>query len=182
MREQADMVTQCTKRLVLSCFLSSAIGAALALFAYPVLDRSNDVPAQAQERSGHPKTLRVLDVMHEFQTYSTKLFHAGHARNHELASWYHWKLKSAQNEITQQHTEPYAFNGWDAAKLAVMLDSPLEELKNAIENKQWDRFDERFAVVMQACNACHVATEHSFVVVQPPGDDQLPGNQRFDKD
>jgi hypothetical protein len=125
------------------------------------------------------KPYELLDAMHMFQTYSTKLYYAGVSKNDKLASWYAWKLESVVKEVKERRTVPYAYNGWDAAELALMLDTPISDLNSAIKKKDWTAFGTGFDTLMAACNACHVAAEHPFVVVKAPRDDPPPSNQSF---
>ncbi len=128
----------------------------------------------------HLKEYRLIDVMHELQTHSTKLYFAGIAENGELASWYNWKIQQSLSNIKEGRTEPYAYNGWDAIELATMLDIPIKEIDEVIDSGQWSRFEDAYDFLMDTCNACHAATEHSFVVVRAPRGQAAPLNQKFD--
>lgn len=128
----------------------------------------------------HVKEYQLLDVMHELQTYSTKLYFAGLAQNKELASWYAWKIEHAILNIQQGKIEPYAYNGWDAAELTKMLDKPITELNKSIDEENWGEFALGFDWLLDSCNACHSATEHDFIVVLAPKGERPPQNQKFD--
>ena len=129
----------------------------------------------------YSKPYRLLDAMHELQRYSTKLYFAGVAKNGEFASWYSWKVNQIALNIQERRTEPYAYNEWDAAELARMLESPIAGINETIENEQWKNFEGVFDALMGACNACHTAAEHAFIVVRAPKGEQAPLNQKFEK-
>lgn len=155
----------------------ASLATVAGLFAYQ--QASSTSAAKTTEVKTRP--YHLLDAMHLFQTYATKLYFAGQARNEELASWYSWKLESTVKDVKDRHTEPYAYNGWDAAQLVLMLDTPITELNKVVKQKNWDAFAPRYDDLMNACNACHVAAEHPFVVVQAPRNEQPPQNQKFSK-
>jgi len=154
---------------------------ALTLAVVSLYSRFHGGESELQPTSDqHLKTYRLLDVMHQLQNYSTKLYFAGTARNEELARWYSWKLESAVQDITQHRIEPYAYNGWDAAELAIMLDAPIADLNATLIAQQWGDFEDRFDMLMRTCNACHAAAEHHFIVVRASAGEPAPPNQRFD--
>lgn len=157
--------------------LLAAAGAA-AILGYALFLRSENRAPENTPASA--KQYRLLDAMHELQTYSTKLYFAGTAKNEDLATWYSRKVKQTVLNIQERRTEPYAYNGWDAAELAIMLDAPLAGINEIIETGQWDEFEGEFDFLMDACNACHTATEHAFVVVRAPKGEQAPLNQNFE--
>ncbi|MBL4629786.1 MAG: hypothetical protein JKY14_01000 [Paraglaciecola sp.] len=130
------------------------------------------------EAEQHFKTYQLLDVMHELQTYSTKFYFAGIARNKALALWYAWKLDRAVQIIKDRRIEPYAYNGWDAAELVKMLDTPISNINTVLKNEQWNKFASHFDTLMRTCNACHTATEHQFIIVKSPNGEP-PQNQKF---
>lgn len=149
----------------------------IVVFTYSKYDQCAKKTQEIPNR--HVKTYRLLDVMHEFQTYSTKFYFAGMAKNKNLAAWYSWKLQSAINSIKEGKIEPYAYNGWDAAELVKMLDMPIANLNTVVKNEQWGSFENQFSTLINTCNACHAVAEHRFVVVKVPTG-KSPQNQLFD--
>ena len=166
------------RRLWLGTLAVAVVGSVATTLALSALYEAK--PSPPPEPPRHVKTYRLLDVMHEFQTYSTKLYFAGTAGNQELASWYSWKLESALRDVRQGKIEPYAYNGWDAIELAEMLEEPIADLNVSIKEGDWKAFESKYDRLLQTCNACHAATEHAFVIVSAPKGDQAPRNQKFD--
>ena len=158
-----------SRRLALIGLLLAAALTAIAMQAW-----------RTPRAAPHVKVQRVLDVMLALQHHSGKLYFAGMAQNQELAGWYAWKLESALRELQNGQVEPYAYNGWDAAQLSHMLDPSLVELNATIKARQWDQFPQQHATLMARCTACHVATEHPFLVVRSPITDHPPAHQKFD--
>ncbi len=56
----------------------------------------------------------------------------------------------------------------NAALLADFEQNSLTPLQNAIEAQDLDQFESAYQSAMSACNACHVATGHPYIVVQDP--------------
>lgn len=139
----------------------------------------NDGPPVGNRITVPARPYHLLDAMHLFQTYSTKLYFAGRAHNQELAKWYSWKLNSTLQDVLERRTAPYAYHGWDAAELAQMLNAPITQIDASLDQQDWARFDSNFSTLMQTCNACHRATDHDFIIVRSPGGERAPENQIF---
>jgi hypothetical protein len=48
-----------------------------------------------------------------------------------------------------------------------MLLPMIEDLEDVVEAGEWTAADTRFADMLRACNACHVATHHGYVRIVP---------------
>lgn len=127
----------------------------------------------------HPRPFILLDVMHQFQRYADKIYFSGSARNQELSAWYMWKLEQSARQVINHETIPWYPPKVDEIQLLkAMLLPPIKNLNVAVKNAQWQKFPQLYQQLVNACNACHIATEHAFVKIQIP---QTPiySNQKY---
>ncbi|MCW9705237.1 hypothetical protein [Fodinibius salsisoli] len=137
---------------------------------------------QSQE-SQPPPTQRAMedvpelaDAMGQLQYYTHKYALAVDAQNHELATFYFHEIRAAADGIKQNIP---GYEGYDIARfMRLMLDPTIEPIETALANKEWDRVRQNTIDMVDACNACHNATSHGFVEVNP-GFDNNPYNQDF---
>ena len=64
------------------------------------------------------------------------------------------------------------------ALLLQLLKQPMAALDDAIKARDGARFDAAYGQLTDACNSCHVTTEHRMVVIQVPKASAFP-NQDF---
>ena len=70
------------------------------------------------------------------------------------------------------------YRGAAMPDLLKMVDGPLKALDAAIKARDGAKFDTAYAQLTDACNACHVTTEHKMVVIQVPKTSPF-ANQNF---
>lgn len=134
----------------------SSLVALVALAA--VLSLSTTAPVTAAEPG-----LAVL--MERMQTYTHKLQLSLEARNARLADFYLHELEETAEYIAENiesyHDRPVG------ALVQNMLMPQIERLEDAVGEREWAESDTRFADLLRACNACHMATEHGFIRLAP---------------
>lgn len=111
------------------------------------------------------------------QRWTTKLWYAGDAANWELADFYlHEVEETLEDMIAAGITE----DGHDvSALLKGMLAPQVESLEGAVDQQDIDLFRQNYRAMVMQCNACHVATEHGFLVMEVP-QGPAPFAQRFE--
>ena len=63
-------------------------------------------------------------------------------------------------------------------QLIPMINPALDSVSNAIEQKNYEQFNNNFTLLTNTCNACHIAAKFEFNVVKIP-DAQTFSNQDF---
>lgn len=117
--------------------------------------------ATEKEESPPLRPYLLLDVMNQFQRYADKLYFSGSARN--------WKLESSALPVIDGRVERYRSERYDAQPLMkAMLIPAIRNVEKAIETKSDADFQRTYSALVQTCNACHAATEHSFVKIVVP--------------
>lgn len=133
---------------------SAAVAAAIALGL-----------AAAPTAAGEPG---LAALMENIQTYTHKLQLSLEAGNPELADFYLHELEET-TEYVVENIESY--DGHAIGKLMEsMLLPALERLEKPLKSGKpdaWPEIEQRFAEVIQTCNACHRATEHGYIQVAP---------------
>ena len=105
----------------------------------------------------------IMDVMHKMQTYIHKLQLSVDADNVPLAGFYAHELEE-QIEVLEH------LGSYDGYPVGTMggnaLMKSLDDLEDAIDSGNRDEVDLAYEVLMYACNQCHQATNHGFIVVK----------------
>ena len=121
-------------------------------------------PAAAPQPDYHPSFGDLMTMA--VQPRHIKLGMAGKARNWEYAAYESSELRNAFGRIAR--TIP-AYRGNKLADLFTAGSTPqLDEIDAAIKAKDPKAFDAAYANLTQACNTCHTALDHAFVVIQAP--------------
>ena len=104
-------------------------------------------------------------LMERMQTYTHKLQLSVEARNEQLANFYLHELEETSEYVAENipHYHDYPVGPLVREMLLPMI----EELEEAVEAGEWTAADTRFADMLRACNACHVATQHGYVRIAP---------------
>ncbi len=106
------------------------------------------------------------EIMAAQQMRHAKLWFAGSAANWPLAAYEVSELKEGFDQAASLHP---MHEDVDVAKLLPLtIARPLEDLAAAIRGKDAARFRERYDLLTAACNACHQAAHHGFIVIQRP--------------
>jgi hypothetical protein len=116
------------------------------------------------------------EIMSLQQMRHSKLWFAGSAGNWPLANYELDELKEGFDDVRK------LFPTRDGVRLAPLIDvvvkSAMPEVAKAIAAQDTGKFATAFDVLTAACNGCHQAAKHPFIVIQRPT--SLPyGNQSF---
>ena len=101
------------------------------------------------------------------QIYHTKLYYAATEQNWGLAEFYTHELTESLEDIIQYYPE---YEGLKIKELAT--NTALKQVRNlekSVEKKSLVEFKEGYVQLTNACNACHVATQHQFIKIKTPG-------------
>jgi hypothetical protein len=116
------------------------------------------------------------EIMALQQMRHAKLWFAGSNKNWQLAAYELDELREGFADAENLHSVQ------DQIPVAQLVDKittkPLEEVGKAIEEKNSTLFSKTFDGLTMACNECHQAAKHAYIVIKRP--DPLPfGNQDF---
>ncbi|MDE2623261.1 MAG: hypothetical protein KGM83_08725 [Betaproteobacteria bacterium] len=119
------------------------------------------------------------DFMGATQVRHAKLWFAGNERNWPLAAYEVGELREGLDAAA--HLNP-VFKGIPVQTLlAQYITQPLADVGSAIDAHDEDGFQQSFDRLSAACNGCHQASGHGFIVIKRPT--ALPAtNQRFTPD
>lgn len=111
-----------------------------------------------------PADGELISLMTALQTYTHKLQLSLDHGNRELAGFYAHELEETAEELA----EIDEYDGYPIGQLsAAMLGPVLARLETALESVDGAAAASReLDALIGACNACHVATEHAFIVIR----------------
>jgi len=152
------------KRLVLRFGIVAAALTALATVA------AGQSPPPAAEPP--PFRLGLGDLMTAFvQPRHVKLGLGGEARNWDYAS-YEWdQLRDAFGLVEKQKP---IYHNIAMSDLLQIAKEPMAEVQAAIKAHDGKKFDAAYGGLTDACNACHVSTDHAMIVMQVPKTSMFP--------
>ena len=111
------------------------------------------------------------DVMTAVQWQHIKLWFAGKLENWDLARYELRQIRAGLEEAVTFYREI-------PVELVAATVDPIKAIDAAIDAKDGFRFAEGYNALTDACNACHVGTGRSFIVIQVPTASPL-SNQSF---
>ena len=112
------------------------------------------------------------EFMSGIQTHHAKLWFAGQNQNWPLADFEIHEIQDALEDIKKFCSDR------PEVKAIGMINSTLDSVNNAVQQKDPQSFRNSFILLTNTCNRCHKATDHGFNVVTIP--DHLPVvNQDF---
>jgi hypothetical protein len=110
------------------------------------------------------------------QMRHAKLWFAGKNRNWDLADYELDELREGFDDVVRLHP---SYEKIPVADLVgTVMKTPLVDLAKAIEAKNSARFSRAFDGLTAACNACHRAAHHAFIVIRRPAKSTF-SNQEF---
>ncbi len=154
------------------------IAGALAAAA-SVIAAAQNAPTGPQPRQG----LVILDfkpAMDDLMTMLVqprhiRLYYAGQARNWRLAAFQVDELRASLARIGR--TIPnYRNNNVDATVASIFADR-LAAVDAAVKAGDLARFTAAYGEMTNACNECHVAMEHPFLVIKVPDGGSFPDQE-----
>jgi hypothetical protein len=116
------------------------------------------------------------EIMSATQMRHAKIWFAGKARNWELAHYELDEIREGLDDAVKFHP---LFKGVPVSAMVNQLtDQPLADLDAAVAAQDSARFSKAFDSLTGACNACHHAAGHGYIVIKRPGASPF-SNQAF---
>jgi hypothetical protein len=145
--------------------LALIVGATLAVCAGAQTAVEGRAPPSYRPGLGDLMTTTV-------QPRHTKLAFAGSRKNWAYAAYELHELDEAFDRLAVQWPQ------WQRVRIAelveTMIREPIDDLGQAIGEKNESRFAAAYAKLTDACNACHQAANRPFVVIQEPKESMFP--------
>ncbi|NNF59106.1 MAG: hypothetical protein HKN04_12800 [Rhodothermaceae bacterium] len=141
-------------------------------------------PAEDVPPAEYDEAEELAQLMAYVQRYAEKLYFAGMADNAPLAQFYVHELEETFEAVEDGG---YIENDWEVAELVEDLAMPaLTGVEQAVAaqvlgpdpDRARTLFEERYGVLVNACNACHESTAHGFIRIVVPEASSFP-NQQF---
>lgn len=102
------------------------------------------------------------EFMSSVQVHHSKLWFAGANSNWKLADFEINEIKESLNDIKKYCTDRPETNSIG------MIDQPLQNVSNAIQQKNSTEFKSSYMILTSTCNSCHQATQHEFNIITVP--------------
>src|SRR5262249_9077454 len=123
-----------------------------------------EMPVVVQEEK--QVEIEVADEMFKFQRHFNKMWFAGNNSNWPLTQFYIHELEETMEKLEHANVVD---EGNNISELVKSMAMPfLKDLKTSVQQKSVKDFKESYMVMVNACNSCHVATSHDFVVIKVP--------------
>jgi hypothetical protein len=158
------------RRLVMAVLTAAVIALAGFGSVRPTL-------AQQASTTAKPYVPSLADLMLLVQFRHAKLWLAGNAANWELANFAVHEMEEGFEEMSRLHP---TYKDVPVGKMIEdTIKVPIEEVENAIKARNRAGFGKAFDRVTEACNACHQASNHAFIVIRRPAGSPF-SNQSFE--
>jgi len=102
------------------------------------------------------------EFMSSVQVHHNKLWFAGTNNNWKLADFEITEIKESLDDIKAYCTDRPETNSIG------MIDQPLQNVSNAIQQKNSTEFKSSYMILTSTCNSCHQATQHGFNIITVP--------------
>lgn len=107
--------------------------------------------------------------MLELQIRHARLWQAGEAQNWMLAQFQLAELRESFAGIVEGNGDHAALQPQRLAEvLPAMTEPALAQLQDAVDAHDKAKFEAGYDALSAGCNACHVAADHGFLVIQRP--------------
>ncbi len=146
----------------------------LAFIALQRVDQPGAEPAPPVQPDGETgeEHFEVAVVMGRMQRYHQKWWASGQAGNAELAAFYLHELEEAMEEVAEAGVMD---EGADVSAAMRTYGLPaLEELERLLTEEGVQAMHAKGAIMTNACNACHQATQHAYIRLQDPAQHFFP--------
>ena len=148
----------------------------VALIAVSAVIGAADMSPQLAPVDESPPTPELALLMGDLQRLTHKLALSADAGNAELAAFY---LHESQEQLRKIQSEAPEYENIPVALLIDRLAHPaFVPMQEAVTAKDVKRMREGMNAIVQACNACHTATQHGFIRITA-GTEVNPFNQSF---
>lgn len=116
-----------------------------------------------------PSVPELGQQMLELQIRHARLWQSGEARNWMLTQFQLAELRESLNGVVELNGEHAALQPALLAEvLPAMMNPALKQMQTAIDAQDGAAFDAAYDEVSKACTACHVSSDHGFLVIQRP--------------
>jgi len=133
-------------------------------------DHVHHAPSAAGYVPGLGELMTLQQMRH------AKLWLAGSQKNWPLADYELDELREGFDDVQKLHA---THDGIPVGAMAKSLTTPpVEALAKAIDAKDAAAFTKSFDQLTEACNSCHRAAKHGFIVITRPATSPFP-NQKF---
>ncbi len=104
----------------------------------------------------------LIDLMRNFQYFMHKAGLSIRGGNAELADFYMHEIE----ENLEQVGEIDEYDGHPVGQLSIgMLTPAVENVGSQLDNNDLDGAMQAYSAMLNACNACHLVTEHGFIKI-----------------
>lgn len=141
-------------------------------------NQNNGEFAESESQLAEEAGLPLIYHMSFISRYAKKLYFAGDAENWELADIYNHEIEEISEDIIasgEMH---------DDTNISQLMESMLlpqvEQIEETIDAGDREMFLDRYNVMIQTCNQCHIASDYGAVKVTVP--ETNPFNQDFSVD
>jgi hypothetical protein len=137
----------------------------------------SSAPPDAKAGAPGPYAMTMGDMMNTLvQPRHSKLGLAGREQNWPLASYALVEIRQAFDGIAKAQPR---FRGLPVAELIdAAMTRPIGAVDAAIKQQDAQKFAPAYDQLTQACNACHAAVDHPYIVIKTPDASAFP-NQDF---
>ena len=161
--------------------LNSAAGlrsrAFAALLVAVAITFAGGLPPRAVGQEDDAARPSLGDLMALIQLRHFKLWYAQRVGNWQLADYELGQFEQTMRRIGKLY--PMARSIAQGELIREKTDPPMVELRQALAERNSERFEEAYTRLTNACNQCHQATGVGFIVMQTPTGSPL-SNQEFD--
>lgn len=136
---------------------------ALAVMGGIFWNRYEALSAELSAQSAGEEEPELAALMSEMQRFSQKLLLAAEAENEELTDFYLHEMEELAEEIEREVPQ---YEGHAIGELVgTMLTPTVERIETRLETGDWRAVASGLEDMVQACNNCHAATDHGFIVI-----------------
>ncbi|NBC64966.1 MAG: hypothetical protein GVY07_04795 [Bacteroidetes bacterium] len=119
--------------------------------------------------------LALIYQMSFMSRYANKLYLAGVEENWELADIYTHEIEEITETIVDEN---HVDEGINVSELMeAMLVPQIEQIEQSIDERDLQQFEQKYNILVETCNQCHVAANYGAVKVTVP--ESNPFNQDF---
>ncbi|HLG89973.1 MAG TPA: hypothetical protein VKZ79_22590 [Alphaproteobacteria bacterium] len=153
--------------------LVTGVGLALIAFAVSDISRGGETQGETMAKSPEPYAPGLGDFMTAYvQPHHIKLWQAGSVGNWPLAAY-------EANELRETFEDVTTYQGvWHDLPIGKMVDGLLKpklaSVDQAITKQDAAAFGKGFDELTEACNQCHRAARHDFIVIRVPSGSAFP--------
>ena len=114
------------------------------------------------------------DIMGNIQIHHSKLWFAGKNHNWELAKFEIHEIEENFDQIKKHQKSR------KETAMVPIIKPAIDSISKAIENQNYNKFENNFKLLTNTCNVCHKANNYEFIQIKVP-DIQSINNQVFAK-